>query len=76
MVHIEVNDSNKLKIWKKKYSQGVNCKPFKFAIRDHLRISRDEDVFAKGCVQGLSEEHFVIESAKNSKRLRPERFEW
>ena len=58
----EVNDSNQLKIWKKYYSQGVNRKPFKFAIREHVRISRDKGVFAKGYVQSWSEEHFVIES--------------
>ena len=62
MAPIEVNDSNPLKIWKKYYSQGVNRKPFKFAIKDHVRISRDKGVFAKGYVQSWSEEHFVIES--------------
>ena len=40
----------------------MNCKPFKFAIRDHVRISRDKGVFAKGYVQSWSEKHFVIES--------------
>ena len=77
MAPLEVNDSNQLKIWKKYYSQVVNRKPFKFAIRDHVRISRDKGMFAKGYVQGWSEEHFVIESRlrKNSKRVRPERFE-
>ena len=30
---------------KKYYSQGVNRKPFNFAIKDHVRISSD-----KGCV--------------------------
>ena len=40
----------------------MNRKPFKFAIRDHVRISRDKGVFAKGYVQTGSEEHFVIES--------------
>ena len=62
MAPIEVNDSNQLKIWKKYYSQGVNRKPFKFAFKDHVRISRDKGVFAKGYVQSWSEEHFVIES--------------
>ena len=38
---IEVNDSNQSKIWKKYYSQGVNRKSFTFAIRDHVRSSRD-----------------------------------
>ena len=61
MSHIEVNDSNQLKIWKKYYSQGVNRKPFKFSIRDRVRISRDKGVFAKGYVQSWWEEHFVIE---------------
>ena len=28
MAHIEINNSNQLKIWKKYYSQGVNHKPF------------------------------------------------
>ena len=40
----------------------MNRKPFKFAIRDHVRISRYKGVFAKGYVQRWSEEHFVIES--------------
>ena len=62
MAPIEVNDSNQLKIWKKYYSQVVNRKPFKVAIKDHVRISRDKGVFAKGYVQSWSEEHFVIES--------------
>ena len=55
MALIEVNDSNQLKIWKKYYSQGVNRKPFKFAIKDHGRMSRDKGVFAKGYVQSWSE---------------------
>ena len=54
MALIELNDSNQIKIWKKYHSQGVNRKPFKFAI---VPISRD-----KGYVQSWSEEHFVIES--------------
>ena len=62
MAPIEVNDSNQLKTWKKYYSQGVNREPLKFAIGDHVRISRDKGVFAKGCVQSWSEEHFVIKS--------------
>ena len=61
MALIEVNDSNKLKIWKRYYSQGVNRKPFKFAIKDHVLISRDKGVFAKRHVQSWSEENFVIE---------------
>ena len=60
MTPIEVNDSNQLKIWKKYYSQGVNRKCFKFVIGDHVRISRDKGVFAKGYVQRWLEEHFVI----------------
>ena len=40
----------------------MNCKRFKFAIRSHVRISRDKDVFTEGNVQSWSEEHFVIES--------------
>ena len=66
MAPIEVNDSNQFKIWKKYYSQGVNRKPFKFAIKDHIRISRDKGVFAKGYVQGWLEELFVIESRLRS----------
>ena len=52
---IEVNDSNKLKIWKQYYSQRVNRSHFKFSIRDHVRISRDKSVFAKGYVQSWVE---------------------
>ena len=77
MAHIEVNNSNQLKIEKKYYSQGVNRKSYKFAIKDHVRISRDEGVFAKGYVQELVGRTFChrIASAQNSKRVRPERFE-
>ena len=81
---IEVNDSNQLKVWKKYYSQGVNSKPFKFAIGYHVRISRDKVVF-KGGETIRSEvfgggrkniyNHHIIPPALNSKRLRPERFE-
>ena len=53
MAHIiEVNDSNQLKMWKKYYSQEVNRKPFKFAISDHVRISCDIGVFARGTFRG------------------------
>ena len=62
MTPIEVNNSNQLKIWKRYYSRGVNGKPVKFSIGDHVCISRDKGVFAKGFVQSLSEEYFVIES--------------
>ena len=51
MAHIEVNDSNQLKIGNKYYSQGVNRKPFKFVIRDHERISREKRMYAKRYVQ-------------------------
>ena len=54
MSPIEVNDSHQLKIWKKYNSQRVNRKPFKFAIGDHVRISRDKGVFAKGYVQSCN----------------------
>ena len=40
----------------------MNRKPFKFAIRAHVRISRDKGVFAKGYIQRWSEEHIVIKS--------------
>ena len=49
-------------LWWSCYSQGVNHKPFKFVIRDHVRISRNKGVFANGYVQRWSVEHFVIES--------------
>ena len=62
MTHIEVNDSNQFKIRKKYYSQGVNRKPIKFAIRDHERICRDKGVFVKGYVQRWSEADSVIET--------------
>ena len=54
MAPLEVNERNQLKIWKKYYSQGVNRKPFKFAISE-------KGLFAKGYVQSWSEERFVIE---------------
>ena len=39
----------------------MNRKPFKFAISDHVRSSRDKGVFAKGYVQSWSEYNFVID---------------
>ena len=55
MALIEVNDSNQLKIWKQYYSQRVNRSPFKFSIIDHVHISRDKSVFAKGYAQSWAE---------------------
>ena len=40
----------------------MNCKPCKFAIRNHVRISHGKGVLSKSYVQRWSEEHFVLES--------------
>ena len=48
----------------------VNDKDPKFKVVDHLRISKYENIFAKGCTPNWSEEVFVIKEVKNGLMLQ------
>ena len=41
-------------------NKDANDKDLKFKVGDHVRISKYENIFAKGCTQNWSEEVFVI----------------
>ena len=43
----------------------VNDKNPKFQVGDHVRISKYENIFAKGCTPNWSEEVFIISKIKN-----------
>ena len=43
-----------------------NKKDPKFEIGDHERISKYENIFAKGCIPNWSEEVFVIKKVRNA----------
>ena len=47
------------------YNEEANKKDPKFKLRDHVRISRYKNVFAKGYKPNWSEEVFVIKKVKN-----------
>ena len=47
-------------------SKDVNDKDPKFKVRDHVRISKYKNIFAKGYPPNWSEEVFVIKEAKNT----------
>ena len=47
-------------------SKEINNKDPKFKVRDHVRISKYKNIFAKGYMPNLSEEVFVTEKAKNT----------
>ena len=44
----------------------VNDKDPKFVVRDHVRISKYKNIFAKGCTPNWSEEVFKISKIKNT----------
>ena len=44
----------------------INNKDTKFKVGDHVRISRDKNIFAKGYMPNWSEEVFVIKKVKNT----------
>ena len=46
--------------------KDVNDKDLKIKVRDHVRISRYKNVFAKGDTPNWSEEVFVITKVKNT----------
>ena len=48
-----------------KYNENSNKKDPKFKVGDHVRISKDKNIFAKGCTPNWSEEVFVISKIIN-----------
>ena len=57
----DVKDNTYINIGKE-----VNDKDPKFKVGDHLRISKNENIFAKGYTPNWSEEIFVIKEIKNT----------
>ena len=57
--------SAELRSTKKHSNKDVNDKNPKFKVGDHVRISKDKNVFAKGYTPNWSEEVFVIKKVKN-----------
>ena len=48
------------------YSVDSNTKDAKFKIGDHIKISKDKDIFAKGYAPNWSNEVFVIWKVKDT----------
>ena len=48
------------------FGKEVNDKDPKFKIGDHVRISKNKNIFAKGHVPNWSEEDFIIIRIKNT----------
>ena len=48
------------------FKKEVNDKDLKFKVRDHVRISKYKNIFAKGYTQNWSEEVFVVSKIKNT----------
>ena len=48
------------------FKKEVNDKDPKFKIGDHVRISKQKNVFAKGYTPNWSHEDFVIKKVKNT----------
>ena len=48
------------------YNEYFNKKDPKFKVGDHVRISKYENIFAKGYVPNWSEEVFVVSKVKNT----------
>ena len=61
MKPIDVKDNTYINIDKE-----VNDKDAKFKIGDHVRISNNKSIFAKGYTPNWSEETFVIKEIKNT----------
>ena len=57
--------SAELRSMKKHSNKDVNDKNPKFKVGDHVRISKDKNIFAKGYTPNWSEEVFVIKKVKN-----------
>ena len=50
----------------KGFPEETNKKDHKFKVGDHVRISKYENIFAKGCTPNWSEEVFVVNKIKNT----------
>ena len=61
MKPIDVKDSTYINT-----SKEINNKDSKFKVRDHVRISKYKNIFAKGYMPNWSEEVFVIKKVKNT----------
>ena len=48
------------------FEKEVNDKDPKFKVGDHVRISKQKNIFAKGYTPNWSEEGFVIKKVKNT----------
>ena len=48
------------------FEKEVNNKDSKFKVGDHIRISKQKNVFAKGYTSNWSEEVFIIKKVKNT----------
>ena len=48
------------------YNEESNEKDPKFKVGDHVRISKNKNIFAKGYAPNWSEEIFVIKQIKNT----------
>ena len=48
------------------YNEDANEKDTKFKVGDHIRISKQKNIFAKGYTQNCSEEVFVVSKIKNT----------
>ena len=48
------------------FEKAVNDKNPKFKVGDHVRISKYENIFAKGCMPNWSEEVFIVSKIKNT----------
>ena len=47
------------------YSEDSNVTNPKFKVRDHVRISKYKNIFAKGYTQNWSEEVYIVSKIKN-----------
>ena len=48
------------------YNEDSNKKNPKFKVGDYVRISKYENIFAKGCTTNWSEEVFIVSKIKNT----------
>ena len=55
-----VNKSNEKDVWMTLYGNQVSRRPYKFKVRDQVRISKSKGLFEKGYLPNWSEEIFTI----------------
>ena len=61
MKRIEVTNNSYVE-----YNEGSNNKNPKFKVGDHVRISKQKNIFAKGYNPNCSEEVFITDKIKNA----------